>query len=215
MSIPKADRRESYVYILFRQDGRPCYVGKGIKDRWLRHERYPQNPHLAAIIAKAGGSIPKVKIREGLTDAEACETEMAFIAAIGRKCNGGPLVNMTDGGDGLKGHTHTKSPEARRRIGDALRGKKKTPEHVEAMRQCQIGKPSPKKGTVLPDAVKEKMSAYNKANGIKPPSRKGSISSPESNRKRSEALKAYWAKRASENASAAIQQVMQLQPDIA
>lgn len=213
--IFKEDKRESYVYILFRPNGIPCYVGKGIADRWLVHEKKARNPHLAAIIAKAGGSIPRVKIREGLTDAEACETEIAFIAAIGRKVNGGPLVNMTDGGDGVRGSTHTKSAEARAKISAAHKGRKFSPERIAEMSARQLGKPSPRKGAKLSEQTKAKVSATLKAKGIIPPSRAGSISSPESNAKRSAALKAHWANRSSAVASPVVRQPVQLNLDIA
>jgi hypothetical protein len=132
------ERKESYVYILFRPNGVPCYVGKGVGDRWLAHERQTHNSHLARIIKKAGGSLPKVKIRENLTDAEACETEKAFITAIGRKANGGPLVNMTDGGDGLAGYVHTEL--SREKIGIAHRGKIVSEDSRDKMRNARLGK---------------------------------------------------------------------------
>lgn len=104
-----------YVYIYFRPwNGTPCYVGKGKGRRWLVHESYGAdhyNEHLARIFAKAGGKLPKVKVRENLTEAEALATEIALIAAIGRGKKG-PLVNMTDGGEGVTGFVgRVKSPE--------------------------------------------------------------------------------------------------------
>lgn len=117
----------AYVYILFRPDGRPCYVGKGSRNRWLEHDRYaydysPINPHLRNIIKKAGGELPKVKLCEGLSDDEALSIEIAFINAIGRIKNGGPLVNLTDGGEGgLAGYAH--SAESKAAIGAKHRGK--------------------------------------------------------------------------------------------
>jgi hypothetical protein len=113
-----------YVYVLFRPTGEPCYVGKGCRSRFHHHERHTHNRHLANIIAAAGGSVPKIKVRENLTDAEAIETEVALISAIGRKIRGGPLVNMTDGGDGLSGP--------------------KSAAHMEAIRLAKIGKPPTK-----------------------------------------------------------------------
>ena len=45
--------------------------------------------------------IPKLRVRENLTEDEAFETEIALILAIGRADRGsGPLTNMTDGGEG-------------------------------------------------------------------------------------------------------------------
>lgn len=164
----------AYVYVLFRPDGTPCYVGKGRGDRWTHHERRPKvrghNPHLARIIAKAGGELPKVKVRVGLTDIEAFAIEVALIAAIGRGKNG-PLVNLTDGGDGLvnpspetrakmsaRAITRLQDPVARARftrlgrrgsISDETRqkmsashsGKKKSPAHVAAVAAALRGKP--------------------------------------------------------------------------
>ena len=98
-----------YVYVLFRPwNGSPFYIGKGKGDRWRDHERDGGrfNRHLANVIRKAkrlGAEIPKVKIRAGLTEQEAFQTEVTFIAAIGRQSHGGPLVNLTDGGDGPSG----------------------------------------------------------------------------------------------------------------
>ena len=104
-----------YVYVHFRPwNGTPCYVGKGKGRRWLVHESYGAdhyNEHLARIFAKAGGRLPKIKVRENLTETEALATEVALIAAIGRGKNG-PLVNMTDGGEGVTGFVgRVKSPE--------------------------------------------------------------------------------------------------------
>lgn len=92
-----------YVYIYFRLDGSPCYVGKGYRERWISHKRKSCNKHLAAIIKNSGGDLPVVKIRQGLTEVQANEIEVALIKAIGRKANGGPLVNQTDGGEGARG----------------------------------------------------------------------------------------------------------------
>lgn len=127
--------RDFYVYVLFRPwDGSPCYVGKGKRDRWKQHEwlgnRHP-NSHLARIIAKAEGELPKVKIRERLTNQEALDIERAFITAIGRYPNG-PLVNMTDGGDGKVGYAP--SAETCLKIGLANTGKTASPETRAKMR---------------------------------------------------------------------------------
>lgn len=158
-----------YIYVYFRPDGSPCYVGKGSGNRWVAHERRPTNKILARIIAKAGGELPKVKIRTGLTDAEAFEIERALIKAIGRFSVGGPLVNMTDGGDGVVNPSDEarqklrdfrlgrpvsketrrkmsashkgkrRSPEHQAAISAALRGLKKSPAHIAKLRQNKKG----------------------------------------------------------------------------
>lgn len=96
-----------YVYVLFDWRGVPRWIGKGKNDRiddherksdrsnWMKNEFIEQTWNVL-------GEVPKLKIREYLTEAEAFESEIAFIKAIGRHPNG-PLVNMTDGGDGVRG----------------------------------------------------------------------------------------------------------------
>jgi hypothetical protein len=127
-----ADDACSYVYLLFRLDGTPLYLGKGKGNRWLMHFRqgikHP-NHHLRRIIVAAqaqGKELPVIKIRENLTDAQALELERIFIAAIGREANGGPLVNLTDGGDGPSGYRFT--PEQRAAHGAKRKNRKLTPE---------------------------------------------------------------------------------------
>ena len=150
-------RSDFYVYVIFRPNGVPCYVGKGRGKRIDRHFRSAQNPHLASIIAQAGGQLPAVKIRQNLTDKVAKEIEVAFIAAIGREANGGPLVNLTDGGDGTAGYDLPKTPahrmaiarsntgkvfsaERRQNISKSRIGHKLTAEQIEARRLRQTGK---------------------------------------------------------------------------
>lgn len=109
-----AENHNFYVYMYFRPwNGQPCYVGKGIRGRWKLHLRSGvnhDNVNFARVFAKSnrlGLSVPVVKVREHLTETEALETEIALIAAIGRKCHGGPLVNLTDGGEGASGLVFT------------------------------------------------------------------------------------------------------------
>jgi hypothetical protein len=100
----KEQDRRFYVYVMFRLNGTPCYVGKGSGKRHLNMRRR-HNPHLLSIIRQSGGSLPTAIIRDGLTEDEAFDTERAFIKALGREIDGGILVNLTDGGDGTSGHT--------------------------------------------------------------------------------------------------------------
>jgi hypothetical protein len=132
---PAPPRSDFYVYMLFRENGEPFYVGKGQGDRWLAHEYYARatkrrDPRCSIIrrMQSAGLDVPKVKLHEWLTDATACAYEVALIAAIGRG-EAGPLVNLTDGGEGKSGWTT--SPETRAKIGAANRGRKRTPEVIE------------------------------------------------------------------------------------
>jgi hypothetical protein len=114
MTKSPSDARCFYVYGLFDADGIIRYIGKGKGRRWLLHEKKrPDKRNWAKyefIIATLAvlGEIPKVKIRENLTEPEAFEIETALINAIGRFPDG-PLINRTNGGDGMSGFKHSPS----------------------------------------------------------------------------------------------------------
>ena len=117
-----------------------------------------KNHHLKHIVAQAkadGRELPKVKLAENLTDDEALELEKVFIAAIGREAHGGPLVNLTDGGDGPSGYQPTPeliarqvaarkgwhhTDEMRAQISARFKGIPKTPEHKAKVADAQRGK---------------------------------------------------------------------------
>jgi hypothetical protein len=142
-----------YVYVYFRPwDGSPCYVGKGQKSRWRSHLRQCHNKHLAAIIKKANGDLPVVIIRSGLTEEEAHSIEMAFIQAIGRVVDGGPLANLTIGGDGVAGRIMSAEEIERRR---AILN---SPEVKEKLIRSHLGKPSARKGIEVSAETRKKMS---------------------------------------------------------
>jgi len=95
----------SYVYLIKLPDGTPLYVGKGRGIRYLRHAKGTHNKSLAAAFAKFG-DLPIELVKWGMTDDGACLFERELIAKIGRVAHGGPLVNMTDGGNGLAGQLY-------------------------------------------------------------------------------------------------------------
>lgn len=105
-----ANTKEHYVYCLFRPwNGEPCYIGKGKGVRYKHHAHLAErhtNKHMASIFAKAksmGLEVPVVILFEGLDDDTAIEFEKAWIAALGRQAEGGPLANLGDGGEGPSG----------------------------------------------------------------------------------------------------------------
>lgn len=117
-----------YVYILFRPwNGIPFYVGKGQRQRFTIHERKAEkhpNKHLANIIKKAKSlklAVPKVIIQSGLSETTSFKIEIAFIAAIGRGKNG-PLVNLTDGGEGASGSVRSK--KTKKQMSQSMMGNK-------------------------------------------------------------------------------------------
>jgi hypothetical protein len=138
---PHVHRADFYVYVLFRADGRPFYVGKGRRDRWLCHERdirkmIPSHNHrkdaiIRQMLSAGLAEVPKIKIHEGLTERCASAYEIALIAAIGRAPDG-LLVNLTAGGEGISGYSSNRgrvaSPETRAKISAANRGRVHSPE---------------------------------------------------------------------------------------
>jgi hypothetical protein len=100
-------KRIYYVYVLFDAYAIPRYVGKGQGNRWTDHEKLYNNgsnklkDSFIVKTLKMIEEIPKVKIRQNLSNKEAVEIEEALIRAIGRIDLGtGPLTNLTDGGEG-------------------------------------------------------------------------------------------------------------------
>lgn len=141
-----------YVYAIFGPDGCPRYIGKGSGYRWQHHARFSHNRGLSRLYREAGGDLPIVKIREGLSEADAFAVERALIAAIGRGTDG-PLLNLSPGGDGHGGpkspeaianmranHWSKKSPQTKDKIGAALKGKPKSGAHKAALSRAAKGR---------------------------------------------------------------------------
>lgn len=143
-----------YVYLMFRLDGRPCYVGKGKGARWRHHGKYGRNRHLLNIIKQAraqGQELHRVKVRENMSEAEAFMLEKELIAFYGREdIDTGILVNLTDGGDGPAGYKMP--PELRAHHSAIKRGLKQTPES-NAKRSAAL------KGRRMPAEQRAKLSA--------------------------------------------------------
>ena len=104
--------RVFYVYGLFDECAIIRYIGKGKGERWSAHAAGDYNYNwLKRIFIKrtlrAMGEVPGVKIREGLSEPEAFEIEVALIRAIGRWPNG-PLTNLTDNRSGPSSETMRK-----------------------------------------------------------------------------------------------------------
>jgi len=135
------ERRDYYVYVIFRPSGEPCYVGKGRGKRWQQHAKKSHNKRLARIYALADGNLPIWKAQDGLTNEEACKTEIALIAALGRRHNKtGVLVNLTAGGDGTLDYILT--PEQIEKGAAQKRGKKQTPEWIARRTAHRKGRPA-------------------------------------------------------------------------
>jgi hypothetical protein len=128
-----------YVYVLFDWRGVPRWVGKGKNNRWLNHERstdtsnWLKNEFIEQTWAVLG-DIPKIRVRENLAEADAFAIEIALIAAIGRlDQNKGPLLNLTDGGEGMVGQPKFYGLALAARNAAVSRGhRRRTPEQIRA-----------------------------------------------------------------------------------
>lgn len=132
----KGNPGKFYVYLMYRPDGRPFYVGKGQRERIAAHEKYTRwgwRDIRFSIIRKIWNAGEHVRYRIAsfhAEEADAFAAEMRLIAWIGRLKHGGPLVNHTDGGEGPSGFIQVATPETRAKLSAAMKGKPKSPEHV-------------------------------------------------------------------------------------
>lgn len=94
-------KNEYCVYLHIKEtDGSPFYVGKGLKSR--SYQKTSRNKWWCSVVDKHNYDI--IYLEENLTETQALEREVYWIKRIGRKSLGlGPLVNLTDGGEGTSG----------------------------------------------------------------------------------------------------------------
>jgi len=104
----------------------PFYIGKGKDDR-INYHKYDNTNRLKKNILdkiQAAGLDPiRIKISDGISEADALSQEIQLIKAIGRRTSKlGPLSNLTDGGDGVSGWVPSEKELLRR--SEAVRGSK-------------------------------------------------------------------------------------------
>ncbi len=101
------------VYGYFRPDiGEPFYIGKGTTRRARVHLNRSHNSAVNRVIAKLrlNNLEPEVRVLFFGTDDECKREEIRLIRHFGRRdLKQGPLVNMTDGGDGFLGKVFSKA----------------------------------------------------------------------------------------------------------
>lgn len=145
---PRKPGNYKYGKFVFKYE--PFYIGKGQSNRYKAHinealsgrRKDYKNNKIKKIIRETGKEPIIIKIHTELNKYEAVKKEKYLIKTIGRKNrNKGPLVNNTDGGDGMLGWRHTKrtkalialsnhnrtvSEETKRKIAQSLMGFKHT-----------------------------------------------------------------------------------------
>ena len=123
--------KKCYVYIYYDVDGTPIYVGIGSwPARWREH--WKKDTHFGRLLRKRerelGISIyPEFIEADSWGDAQL--GEVLYIWCFGRKDKKvGPLLNLTDGGEGAPGRVT--SSETRTKMSVARAGKTQTPAHI-------------------------------------------------------------------------------------
>jgi group I intron endonuclease len=160
-----------YTYLHLREsDGKPFYIGQGSISRKRAYSHLGRNQHWHNTVAKHGLKVEI--IAEWKTHNEVIEHEKFLIACF--RDMGFPLVNMTDGGEGVNGYKHDEKTKEKISIG--CKGKpgpwlgKKRPEHlVKNHAEILRGRPSPLRGRKQSKEHIEKAAAtrIGKASGAK------------------------------------------------
>lgn len=110
------------------------------------------------------------------------EVEKFLIAEIGRRDKGnGPLVNMTDGGEGIPGLTHTK--RAREKMSASHTGKIRSAAHKTAISAGQTGKKLAPEQRAFLSCVRKGAKASEKTRLKMSSSHKGLLHSNETKKK--------------------------------
>jgi len=185
-TIATTSKVECFVYIDYKPDGEPFYVGIGGKRRIADKRR--RNKFHASVCAKHPRWVRKVVEEASIDNCK--EFEQLLITSIGRRDKGtGPLVNHTDGGDGVWGrvvgeiereNNPAKRPENRKsssarmtlnnpmkdplivkKVSEALTGSKHSEETKEKRRRSNKGrKPSAETSAKISASLKGKPRPY-------------------------------------------------------
>jgi hypothetical protein len=135
----------AYVYQHNRKDtGEVFYIGIGsdVGGEYTRaYNKHRRSQYWHNIVDKSGYTVNI--ILDDISWGEACYTEQYLITYYGRKNKGrGPLVNLTDGGDGGYGRIYVISEETKQK----LRKPRHSEEQKQKWSQDRTGKPNPKGG---------------------------------------------------------------------
>lgn len=192
---------------------KPIYVGKGKGARSSIHSSSAGmrvasfKTNTIAKIRAAGLKEIVLHSKDALcSDWLAQAYEIDLIATIGRRADGGPLTNLTRGGEGASGAARPKSSEHREKLRRANLGKTHTPETRARLSALGLGRPQTKehraklsdslKGRVFSESHRQKLSQARSGVSLSDEhiasirrSQIGKIHSEESKEKRSRALK--------------------------
>jgi hypothetical protein len=127
-------------------NGEPFYVGKGSKSRVINKSN--RSKWWKRTVDKYGYDV--ILIEENLTEEEAFEKEKYWIDRIGRRdLDKGPLVNMTDGGEGTSGRKWIVSEETKKKMSLSKIGIKHSDEHNQNISKSNRGNNCGKRNIIL------------------------------------------------------------------
>jgi group I intron endonuclease len=167
-----SSKNDNFEYLNYKFEYEPFYIGKGTGNRF-KETLYDKTPFKKNKIKKLINNKVKiitVIIEHNLTNEEAISLEIELIKKIGRRNLGlGPLVNLTDGGDGRKNSNH--SEETKLKISKSRKGKaigwKHSDETLKIMSIKQSGENNGFYNKTHSDENKKKQS--NRVSGDKHP----------------------------------------------
>jgi len=154
-----------YVYEIQYPDGTPFYVGKGKGKRMYIHlkkndDKNKLKQNIINKIRRNGNEPITITVVNDLTEDKAYEIEKSLITHYGRRNIGtGILSNLTDGGEGVSGWTH--SLETKRRLSKTSTNNKNALGH-KVTDEVKLKISESNKGLKRSDEVKLKMSAVHK-----------------------------------------------------
>jgi hypothetical protein len=165
-----------YEYDNIKFDYEPIYVGKGKINRPKNHLYRYKNGNsyfynkLKKIIGYGFEPI-WIIVKNGLSESDAFIEEMRLIKIIGKKLKGGPLTNLSDGGEGQTGFKH--SEDTKNKISNSIKSNEKwlnmmkSKEYRDKLSKSLMGHEGYGKGVPRKQEVKDKI--RNSVMGINNP----------------------------------------------
>ena len=137
MALSSLEIFYTYIYYDPSRNNEPFYVGKGKVDRaWTHYTRKGMHPMTQRMQLLNKNNIrPVIGLYSYIDEELALLVEMELISKFGRRDLGkGPLLNLTDGGEGVSGSRKVFTAEHKQKLSAASLGRPKSEEHKQHVR---------------------------------------------------------------------------------